>query len=435
MAQVKVLFVTARLYSEQPAGRQRQLVLLADRMRREGIDVSLFSAENRLHNIGAFRPQMAFLRGLRAIPPGKLFIVLSAVYLRVESAMKRGRKSSRVKLIRHFFLLRLSRLMAVIARAIFRIGAGDFSEDELISEVIRQEPGLAFQSLEVVRVIRKIRPDYVVGFGRSSNVPVVIAASITGTKNIVSERVGAVYESKNYVEYAPLRVYQRATLITANNRKVVQVLESLFPDNRVAYTGNILEPSGQTNGNRREPAVCVAARLIERKRVDEIILAVRKLLDHGITLPLTIFGSGPQKPHLEKLAQDLGLSNQVSFAGWVPLGKIHFGNYRFFISNGRNEGASNSLEQAIQEGVIPIVAIDGGNRSSTAAFKRIGELTTDGSANQIFNKLQSLCLDLSFLSRAEKNVKLESEELLEGSAATTKLYLDLFQQSARRNSK
>lgn len=59
------------------------------------------------------------------------------------------------------------------------------------------------------------------------------------------------------------------------------------------------------------------SRLAPNKRVDHAILALQKLLGHGIEGQLTIVGGGESTAQLKHLASQLGLANRVIFAGHV----------------------------------------------------------------------------------------------------------------------
>lgn len=65
-----------------------------------------------------------------------------------------------------------------------------------------------------------------------------------------------------------------------------------------------------------ELVVGTAGRLHSRKNVQLLLRAGRALLDQGIKVRLLIIGDGPLKPALEKLASDLGITENVLFTGW-----------------------------------------------------------------------------------------------------------------------
>jgi glycosyltransferase involved in cell wall biosynthesis len=62
--------------------------------------------------------------------------------------------------------------------------------------------------------------------------------------------------------------------------------------------------------------------LTHYKGVDVILYAVKKVMDKGYRLHLTIIGDGPEKPVLENLARKLCIEKAVSMLGWVPLAQV-----------------------------------------------------------------------------------------------------------------
>lgn len=65
----------------------------------------------------------------------------------------------------------------------------------------------------------------------------------------------------------------------------------------------------------KNPSIVTMARLVNYKRVDDLIKAVAELKAKHPKLTLDILGDGPERGRLETLAQDLGVSKQVKFHG------------------------------------------------------------------------------------------------------------------------
>lgn len=404
-------------------------MVLADQLRNEGFRVVLFSSERRLGEIGTYRPLDDFLRGLRTVRSGKFSSLLFSLYLRSESARKRSEKFGGRRTTRHLLWQNLTRLTAGLGRALLWIGVGGFRGDELISRTLHQVPMVTFQTLQMVEVMRKIRPDFAVGFGQRINVPMLMAASYFDTQTIVSERVGGFGQRHRSGGEFVTALYQRATFLVSNNKDVVREMELAFPDNRVTYTANMVEPVPLYATENRDLTACIAARLVPRKRTAACISAVKELLDHGQSMSLTIFGAGAEQPNLEKLAQVLGLNHLVKFAGWQRQGEIPFESFKFYIANGLEEGSSNSLEQAILKGCIPIVAKGSAQVSEiiTARFRE--HLLTDGSAEQIGKVVRNILEDSNLSSSIEQELSLARNRLQERSRESSKQYLEFFGRS------
>jgi len=67
-----------------------------------------------------------------------------------------------------------------------------------------------------------------------------------------------------------------------------------------------------------EFTVLTVARLVKRKGVDYLLLAVHKLLREGHHIRLLVVGDGPERSLLMTLAGKLGIANRVSFVAYVP---------------------------------------------------------------------------------------------------------------------
>lgn len=108
-----------------------------------------------------------------------------------------------------------------------------------------------------------------------------------------------------------------------------------------------LDPSNQS-------AVCVG-RLIERKRVDQIIDAFLIVRSTHQRARLTVVGDGPDRFLLEQRARDFGLDEAIEFAGALadPTPVLH--RSALFILASELEGCPNALLEAAAAG-LPCIA-------------------------------------------------------------------------------
>lgn len=116
------------------------------------------------------------------------------------------------------------------------------------------------------------------------------------------------------------------------------------------------EPRAQLRGSR--PRLVTVARLSGEKGVDDVIRSVAVLARGGMDVELDVVGDGSQRPELEALASELGLSDQVHFAGFVPQGPeliSHLDQADLFVLGSRSEGLPHSLVEAMARG-LPVVA-------------------------------------------------------------------------------
>ncbi|MFQ3308541.1 MAG: glycosyltransferase involved in cell wall biosynthesis [Candidatus Nanohaloarchaea archaeon] len=102
--------------------------------------------------------------------------------------------------------------------------------------------------------------------------------------------------------------------------------------------------------------VLTVARLIERKRVGDIIEAVK-----GLDVELVIVGEGNKKSKLKAMVSKQGLDDKIDFKGYVEHDKLPkiYESADLFVLPSLNEGMSNTLLEAMAAG-LPIVTTDTG---------------------------------------------------------------------------
>lgn len=101
-------------------------------------------------------------------------------------------------------------------------------------------------------------------------------------------------------------------------------------------------------------------RLVPYKGVDVVLRAMADLVSSGFDVTLLVIGQGPERTHLQRLSQKLGVADRVRFAGHLP---SHADVLRaiaaseIFVSASRIEGFGIALVEAMALGV-PYVASD-----------------------------------------------------------------------------
>jgi len=125
------------------------------------------------------------------------------------------------------------------------------------------------------------------------------------------------------------------------------------------------------------PPLIYTGRLLEHKRLDLAIRALPSVLSHlGADRPsplLTIFGEGPDRPRLERLAAELGVTDRVIFRGHVESSEEvwrELGGARIAVQPSAREGFGLFPLEAMAAG-LPVVYCE----STESA---VGELVRDG---------------------------------------------------------
>lgn len=114
-------------------------------------------------------------------------------------------------------------------------------------------------------------------------------------------------------------------------------------------------------------------RLIPLKRVDGLLKALKEVPDLG----LVVVGDGPERPRLEQLARDLGVSNRVYFAGQRSRRETLslMAACDLFVLNSTHEGLPHVVLEAMALG-LPVVATAVGGTPEVVRDGETGRLVS-----------------------------------------------------------
>lgn len=110
------------------------------------------------------------------------------------------------------------------------------------------------------------------------------------------------------------------------------------------------------------PRVVAAGALVPIKGYDTMIEAFGKLASEGQAFELLVAGDGPERSRLEQLATTVGLGNRIKMLGPIEDVPALFATAHLAVHPSRSESLSNTILEAMAEG-LPVVATDvGGTR-------------------------------------------------------------------------
>lgn len=129
----------------------------------------------------------------------------------------------------------------------------------------------------------------------------------------------------------------------------------------------LIEAHSRRGGLRRElgidaatPIVASVGRLIEIKRVRQLIEACAALRATGMRLSLVLAGDGDQRAALERAAREAGLAGSVFFLGWRrDLAQV-YADVDVFALASRSEGTPVAVMEAMAAGCAVVASRVGG---------------------------------------------------------------------------
>ncbi len=114
-------------------------------------------------------------------------------------------------------------------------------------------------------------------------------------------------------------LYRRARYVTVSQASRDELVELGIAAERIAIAPVGVEPAPAVSTPRSAtPELVVLARLVPHKRVDHALEVLARLGDRWPDLRLSVVGDGGCEAELRAEADRLGLSDRVSFAGFVP---------------------------------------------------------------------------------------------------------------------
>lgn len=119
-------------------------------------------------------------------------------------------------------------------------------------------------------------------------------------------------------------VYRRSAYVAVSDSTRRELIELGVHGDRIDVIHNGTDATALDGTTRSaHPSIVVLGRLVPQKRVEYAIEAVAALRDRFPDLTLDIVGSGWWQPRLEELADELGVTKQVTFHGHVSEGEKH----------------------------------------------------------------------------------------------------------------
>lgn len=145
----------------------------------------------------------------------------------------------------------------------------------------------------------------------------------------LSDTSTVTYTSAHVNEWLEGRALRAASRVLTGSQQVQRELRTLYGvDSTVVRPGVSQSWISQYESTEKfrltdsKYSLLSVSRLDPRKRVDVLLEAVASLRANNYDVGLAIAGRGPEQDNLERLSKDLGITNAVSFAGFVPEQKL-----------------------------------------------------------------------------------------------------------------
>ncbi len=247
---------------------------------------------------------------------------------------------------------------------IYRVPALRRRQDR--STALEQLTFIASASLRTLSLVPQLKPNATLAFfGVPSGVVAWLLKKLYRIPYIVSLRGGDVpgfrpYDFKTFHKLMGpfLRViWHTADAVIANSNGLRDLALAFDSHVDIPIIPNGVDGTRYTSESRNwsHPKLFSVGRIVHQKGLDLGLRALAQLKD--LEWEWCIAGDGPQMDALKSLAQELGISERVTFLGWQSREELtqwyHHSNLFLFPS--RHEGMPNAVLEAMSSG-LPVVA-------------------------------------------------------------------------------
>lgn len=158
--------------------------------------------------------------------------------------------------------------------------------------------------------------------------------------------------------------------------------------------------------NIKGKLVMTAGRLVERKGIRYLLIAMKEVVKQHPTTKLVVVGDGPERPHLMRLTSELGIRENIVFAGFVSdqdLACLYSLTDVFVLpsiinSKGDTEGLGLVLLEAMAMGK-PVIGSDVGGIPEVIIDKSTGFIVTQKNSHALADRICVLLTDEKLAGR------------------------------------
>ncbi|ESU22158.1 hypothetical protein FEDK69T_21340 [Flavobacterium enshiense DK69] len=201
---------------------------------------------------------------------------------------------------------------------------------------------------------KKESPDVVHTSGAEANFHGVLAAKLARVPVVVSEEIGIPSQSRTAKSIFGL-IYRLSDFVVGNSQPVIDYLKT---ENKVSKRKLKLIPNPmlfpelpQTEKTRSDVFRIVSVSRLEAvKNIESILKSVSRLVSENINVEYVIVGEGAQRSSLENLVAQLGIKDNVTFAGFQNNPYPFLQQSDLYVLSSYTEGFSNSLAEAMYSG-------------------------------------------------------------------------------------
>ena len=226
---------------------------------------------------------------------------------------------------------------------------------------IRRHPSKLWRLWQLSLIVQRERPAIIHSWSNHTNVYGGWFLSYPMPRRIFTFRNDprVVNNTGNTLRRVPnAGVYTRADCVVSNSKAALEYASSAgVKIRRSEVVNNMVIARGRAKPGAAVavPRIVAAGSLIPLKAYDLLLQALGQLAAEGHRFEFLLAGEGPERSRLEQLAAELKIARQVKLLGGIEDVPDLLASAHLLVHPSRSEGLSNTILEAMAEG-LPVIA-------------------------------------------------------------------------------
>lgn len=260
-----------------------------------------------------------------------------------------------------------------------------------------KSPRLAGSVMRLANYCRRHRITLLHAFDFYSNILAVLAARVAGIPTVIASQRELETLRPRHQRMLQRLTLRLATYVVANSTAAA---DGIRRSNHRLRDRTVVVPNGvdiaRFSPAKRAatgiPAIGTLANARAEKGLDVFIRAAAMLAARHPETRFRLWGDGPLRPHLERLAEALGVARQVEFCGRTTEPERALGGLDVFVLPSLSEACPNAVLEAMATG-LPVVASDVGGIPDLVRHGETGYLVRPDNPGQLASAIEALIDD------------------------------------------
>jgi glycosyltransferase involved in cell wall biosynthesis len=273
---------------------------------------------------------------------------------------------------------------------------------------VQPHPNKLWRLVQFYRLVQRWRPQIIHSWSRHTNVYTAGLGLTPNIKRVLAFRGNPLVNNNSGQAYQRVPfgfAYRWADVIVSNSQVALdQAAAAGLKMRQPRLIENIIVVQGraQPGISAVAPHIVAAGYLVPLKAYDVLLQALGRLAQAGYTFELSLAGDGPERERLQTLADSLGIADRVHLLGEIDTVPDLFASAHLMVHPSLSEGLSNSILEAMAEG-LPVIATRADGNLEIVSHEQNGLLVPPSDPAALAEAIERLLTDPDLRCRLGQN--------------------------------